>query len=81
MQLLKVRNLKFLKSNFEINPMPVHVALIMDGNGRWAKSRGLNRKFGHKAGVENLLAILKKSFENSAHIALRFLQNPSKSQV
>ena len=33
---------------------PAHVAIIMDGNGRWAKSRGLPRAAGHKAGVEAL---------------------------
>jgi undecaprenyl diphosphate synthase len=33
-------------------PMPRHVAIIMDGNGRWAKQRGKPRLFGHKAGVE-----------------------------
>ena len=32
--------------------VPRHVAIIMDGNGRWAKARGLERKEGHKAGVE-----------------------------
>ena len=31
-----------------------HLAIIMDGNGRWAKSRGMPRLAGHKAGVENL---------------------------
>src|ERR1700710_407612 len=31
-----------------------HVALIMDGNGRWAKARGLPRSFGHRAGVQAL---------------------------
>ncbi|HAT86325.1 MAG TPA: isoprenyl transferase, partial [Rhizobiales bacterium] len=30
----------------------MHVALIMDGNGRWAKAKGKARAFGHKAGVE-----------------------------
>lgn len=52
-----------MKSNLENVRVPSHVAFIMDGNGRWAKKRGLNRKFGHKAGVETLLSILKKSFE------------------
>ena len=33
---------------------PRHVALIMDGNGRWAKARGLPRSLGHRAGVEAL---------------------------
>ena len=32
--------------------IPKHVAVIMDGNGRWAKERGKNRLFGHKAGIE-----------------------------
>ena len=34
--------------------MPDHVAIIMDGNGRWAKAKGLPRRRGHKAGVESL---------------------------
>ncbi|MDD3392167.1 MAG: polyprenyl diphosphate synthase [Bacilli bacterium] len=34
--------------------IPTHVAIIMDGNGRWATSRGLSRSMGHKAGSENL---------------------------
>ena len=33
--------------------MPQHVAIIMDGNGRWAKKKGKIRTFGHKAGVNN----------------------------
>ena len=33
---------------------PKHVAIIMDGNGRWAKSRGLPRLAGHRAGVESV---------------------------
>lgn len=34
--------------------IPRHIAIIMDGNGRWAKARGLPRTAGHKAGVESL---------------------------
>ena len=33
---------------------PLHVAIIMDGNGRWAKQRGLPRTFGHREGVKAL---------------------------
>ena len=33
---------------------PLHVAIVMDGNGRWAKQRGLPRSLGHRAGVEAL---------------------------
>ncbi|MBQ5813041.1 MAG: undecaprenyl diphosphate synthase family protein, partial [Clostridia bacterium] len=36
----------------EIERMPVHIAAIMDGNGRWATKRGLPRTAGHKAGSE-----------------------------
>ena len=32
-------------------PLPAHVAVIMDGNGRWAKTRGLDRSMGHVEGV------------------------------
>ncbi|HML25059.1 MAG TPA: isoprenyl transferase [Aggregatilinea sp.] len=43
--------------------VPYHVAIIMDGNGRWAKARGLPRVAGHRAGVENLRRILRASSE------------------
>ena len=38
--------------------VPVHVAIIMDGNGRWAKKRNLPRQAGHRAGVENLRRVI-----------------------
>ncbi len=44
-------NLEKLKSNPK---MPKHIAFILDGNGRWAKRRGLLRSLGHKAGFDNL---------------------------
>lgn len=37
---------------FDLNAMPKHVAIIMDGNGRWAKQKGKLRIFGHKNGVQ-----------------------------
>ncbi len=39
--------------------LPKHVAIIMDGNGRWAKKRGLPRTYGHKVGTENVRKIVK----------------------
>ena len=47
----------------ELDPslMPRHVAIIVDGNGRWAKRRNLPRSAGHKAGTEALRAIIKES--------------------
>ena len=43
--------------------IPNHVAIIMDGNGRWAQSRGLPRLAGHRAGTENLRRIITASVE------------------
>jgi len=42
-----------------LSALPKHVAIIMDGNGRWAKQRGLPRLAGHRAGAENLRRILQ----------------------
>ena len=47
----------------EIAKVPTHVAIIMDGNGRWALSRGLPRLAGHRAGVENLRRIITACVE------------------
>jgi undecaprenyl diphosphate synthase len=41
--------------------LPAHVAIIMDGNGRWAKAKGLPRLFGHKAGVKTVKKIVECS--------------------
>ena len=38
--------------------LPKHIAIIMDGNGRWAEKRGLPRTAGHKAGAETLKKII-----------------------
>ena len=43
--------------------IPVHVAIIMDGNGRWARARGLPRLAGHRAGTENLRRIIEACVE------------------
>jgi len=47
----------------KLEKLPRHVAIIMDGNGRWAKARGLPRLAGHRAGTENLRPILEASVE------------------
>ena len=41
----------------ENRPVPRHIAVIMDGNGRWAKKRGLPRQAGHKVGAETFRTI------------------------
>lgn len=46
-----------------IEKLPRHVAMIMDGNGRWAISRGLPRLAGHKAGTENLRRVIRSTVE------------------
>ena len=53
----------------DINKIPRHVAIIMDGNGRWAKSRGLARIEGHKAGIEGV----KAAVEAAQEIGVNFL--------
>ena len=44
--------------------LPLHVAVIMDGNGRWAKERGLPRIEGHRRGAESARAIIKAASES-----------------
>lgn len=46
-------------SKIEITPTPAHVAIIMDGNGRWAEKRGLPRLEGHRAGTENIRRVIE----------------------
>src|ERR1044071_5491397 len=43
--------------------VPRHIAIIMDGNGRWAKKRGLPRLAGHRAGTENIRRIVTECAE------------------
>jgi undecaprenyl diphosphate synthase len=40
--------------------VPTHVAIIMDGNGRWARQRGLPRRAGHRAGTENIRQVIER---------------------
>ena len=49
--------------------MPSHVAIIMDGNGRWAKQRGMERTFGHQAGAETVHQIV----EEAARLGIKYL--------
>lgn len=50
-----------ISQNYMKDKLPKHIAIIMDGNGRWAKKRGMIRTEGHKKGVETLEKILKYS--------------------
>ena len=46
-----------------MNRIPVHVSMIMDGNGRWAKERGMERIYGHFEGVESVRACVEAAVE------------------
>ncbi|WP_297631389.1 isoprenyl transferase [uncultured Clostridium sp.] len=47
--------------SLDMDNIPKHIAIIMDGNGRWAKKRKLPRTMGHKAGVETIRRVLKEA--------------------
>ena len=51
------------------NKLPIHIAIIMDGNGRWAKKKGNRRIFGHKNGVK----AVKETVEAAGEIGLKYL--------
>ena len=57
------------KDKIDKNRLPVHVAIIMDGNGRWAKEKGQPRVFGHKNGVESVRAVT----ESAAELGVKYL--------
>jgi len=58
-----------LRKQININKLPSHVAIIMDGNGRWARQRGLDRVFGHQQGV----TALREVIETAAELGIRYL--------
>ena len=47
--------------NLDLTNIPSHVAIIMDGNGRWAKTKGKNRIFGHRNGAKAVQKIVKEA--------------------
>jgi undecaprenyl diphosphate synthase len=56
-------------TEIDFTRLPQHVAVIMDGNGRWARARGKPRIFGHRAGVESVRALV----DTSARLGVRAL--------
>lgn len=48
-------------SEIDSTKLPVHIAIIMDGNGRWAKKRGLPRHYGHQEGMNRVIEIVEAS--------------------
>jgi undecaprenyl diphosphate synthase len=57
--LKKVRPMQDLKETIDLKNLPSHIAIIMDGNGRWAKEQGQDRLFGHYNGVESVRNIVE----------------------
>ena len=58
-----------LKESINLENLPKHIAVIMDGNGRWAKEKGKNRIFGHKNGVKSV----REVSEACAELGVSFL--------
>jgi len=57
------------KDKIDRNHLPIHIAIIMDGNGRWAKERGYDRIFGHQNGVTSV----RETTEAAAEIGIKYL--------
>ena len=55
------------KEQIDLSRIPQHVAIIMDGNGRWAKQRGHERSYGHQVGAETVHVIA----EEAARLGIR----------
>jgi len=58
-----------MKELLDMSRIPQHIAIIMDGNGRWANERGLDRTFGHKAGLDTV----KKITAECARLGIKYL--------
>ncbi len=64
-----VANIMSLKDTIDTNRLPSHIAIIMDGNGRWAQEKGEDRLFGHLHGVESVRNIV----EGCAELGIAYL--------
>lgn len=61
--------MKSYKENINLDKLPQHIAIIMDGNGRWAKSRGEKRTFGHK----NAISAVRNAINACQEVGVPFL--------
>ncbi|MDE0363240.1 MAG: polyprenyl diphosphate synthase, partial [Rhodospirillaceae bacterium] len=57
------------RTSMAVARVPYHLAVIMDGNGRWAERRGLPRRAGHRHGIEPVRAVV----ESCAELGVRYL--------
>ena len=69
MQNTNKKDIKVQEKIKESGELPKHIAIIMDGNGRWAKERGLSRVFGHREGVKSVRDIV----EASGQLGIKYL--------
>ena len=58
-----------MNKQLDMTRIPEHIAIIMDGNGRWAQQRGKERSYGHQAGVE----AVKRITSESAKLGVKYL--------
>ena len=56
-------------SHINLNKVPKHIAIILDGNGRWAKGKGMQRVFGHR----NALTAIRETADTASEIGVKFL--------
>jgi undecaprenyl diphosphate synthase len=66
---LKTAGMDAMKENIDLGRLPAHIAIIMDGNGRWAREQGQDRLFGHYHGVESVRNIV----EGCAELGIGYL--------
>ena len=77
---MRFNNLQTKKNNINLSNeldkerIPEHVAIIMDGNGRWATKKGLPRSFGHNKGV----SVLKEIIKVSKNLSLIHISEPTR---
>jgi undecaprenyl diphosphate synthase len=57
------------RNKIDAHKLPSHVAIIMDGNGRWARQRGMDRIYGHQQGVKAVREII----ETAAELEIKYL--------
>ena len=57
------------KGNINLDILPEHIAIVMDGNGRWAKQKGFDRIFGHTNGINTVRQIT----EAAAEVGIKYL--------
>jgi undecaprenyl diphosphate synthase len=57
------------KNNIDLKKLPRHIAIIMDGNGRWAKQKGMLRVFGHENGTK----AVKETLEGASEIGINYI--------